>query len=94
MMVVISRVVIRGPALLAAASDRAGDHCARSTPACRPGATVMDQEIRTRFNVLTWAVGVLAGLVIAMLGPLITMAHQLGQIGGELTVLINHVMLK
>jgi hypothetical protein len=54
----------------------------------------MDSEIRTRFNVLTWAVGTVVALVIAMLGTLLAVSQQLGQISGELTVLLNHVTLK
>ena len=54
----------------------------------------MDQEIRNRFTVLFWAVGIVAAVQIAMLGNLIAMSYQLGQIAGQLNVLINHVSLK
>jgi hypothetical protein len=56
--------------------------------------TVTDTEIKNRFNVLTWAVGAVAALVVATLGMVVTMSYQLGQINGELGVLINHVALK
>jgi hypothetical protein len=58
-------------------------------------ATAMsDAEIRNRFNVLTWAIGGVGALVIATLGMVVTMSSQLGQISGELAVMINHVTLK
>ena len=50
-------------------------------------------DIRGRFTLLTWAVGILAVLVVAMLGNLISMSFQLGHISGELAVLISHVAL-
>lgn len=53
-----------------------------------------DTEIKNRFNVLTWAVGVIGALTVAILGMVVTMSYQLGQISGELTILINHVTLK
>ena len=53
-----------------------------------------DEQIRHRFNVLTWAVGISAALTIAMLGVVVTTSYQLGQIAGELAVLIDHVQLK
>jgi len=54
----------------------------------------MDQEIRNRFTVLFWAVGIVAAVQIAMLGNLIAMSYQLGQINGSLSVLINHAQFK
>jgi hypothetical protein len=45
-------------------------------------------------RLLTWAVGILAVLVAAMLGNLISMSFQLGHIGGELAVPIGRVALK
>lgn len=51
-------------------------------------------QIKHRFTVLTWAVGVTAALTIATLGMVVTMSYQLGQIAGELAVLVDHVQLK
>jgi hypothetical protein len=45
-------------------------------------------------TILTWAVGIIAALVIAMLGNTITMSYQLGQTIGRLDVLIDRVQLK
>jgi len=53
-----------------------------------------DEQIRHRFAVLTWAVGITAALVIALLGNMITMSYQLGMINGRLDILISHVSLK
>jgi hypothetical protein len=53
-----------------------------------------DPEIRNRFMILTWVVGVTAALVVAMLGNVISLSYQVGQINGQLNVLINHVTLK
>lgn len=53
-----------------------------------------DEQIQRRFTVLTWAVGITAALTIATLGMVVTMSYQLGQIAGELSVLIGHVQLK
>jgi hypothetical protein len=53
-----------------------------------------DDEIKHRVTVLTWAVGVTAGLTIATLGMIVTLSYQLGQIAGELAVLVGHVQLK
>ena len=50
--------------------------------------------LRQRTTILTWAVGILAGLTIAILGNLITMSFQLGRINGALDVLISHVQMK
>jgi hypothetical protein len=55
---------------------------------------VTDSEIRNRFNLLTWAVGGIGALLIITLGMVVTMTYQLGQISGELTVMLNHVTLK
>jgi hypothetical protein len=52
-----------------------------------------DEQIRHRFTVLTWAVGVSAALTIATLGMVVTMSYQIGQIAGELAVLIGHVQM-
>jgi hypothetical protein len=54
----------------------------------------MDDEIKHRFTVLTWAVGVTAALTIATLGMVVTLSYQLGQIAGELAILVDHVQLK
>jgi hypothetical protein len=54
----------------------------------------MDNEIRQRFTILTWAVGILAALQIAMLGVVINLSYQVGQVTGELAVVINHIQLK
>ena len=60
-----------------------------------------DQEIKTRFTILTWATGIVAALLVAELGmvfamwqAIATISYQLGLIAGQLTVLINHVALK
>jgi len=53
----------------------------------------MDEQIRHRFAVLTWAVGISAALTIATLGMVVTLSYQLGQIAGELSVLIGHVQM-
>ena len=53
-----------------------------------------DAEIKHRFTVLTWAVGVTAALTTATLGVVISMSYQLGQIAGELTILAGHVQLR
>lgn len=61
----------------------------------------MDTEIKNRFTILTWAIGGVGALVIATLGMVFAMwqaianlSYQLGQISGELTILLNHVTLK
>lgn len=54
----------------------------------------LDDQIRHRFAVLTWAVGITAALVIAMMSVVINMSYQLGQIAGELSILVNHVQMK
>jgi hypothetical protein len=55
---------------------------------------VNDIEIKNRFTVLTWAVGGVGALVVATLGMVVTMSYQLGQISGELAVMLNHVTLR
>jgi hypothetical protein len=55
---------------------------------------ILDDEIKHRFTVLTWAVGITAALTIATLGMVVTMSYQLGHIAGRLDVLIGHVTLK
>jgi type VI protein secretion system component VasF len=52
------------------------------------------RELRQRTTVLIWAVGIIAALVIAMLGNTITMSYQLGQTIGRLDVLIDRVSLR
>jgi hypothetical protein len=54
----------------------------------------MDEQTAHRFTILTWAVGITAGLTIATLSMVVTMSYQLGRIAGELGVLIGHVQLK
>jgi hypothetical protein len=61
----------------------------------------MDEQIKHRFDVLTWAIAFVAALTIAELGMVtalavnaITLSHQLGQITGELSVLVGHVQLR
>ena len=54
----------------------------------------MDPQIKTRFTILFWATGIVAAVEIAILGNLISMSYQLGQIAGQLSVLISHVTLK
>ena len=51
-------------------------------------------NLRQRTTLLLWAVGILAGVMIAVLGNLIAQSYQLGQITGRLDVLIDHVALK
>lgn len=53
-----------------------------------------DEQIQHRFTVLTWAVGISAGLTIATLGMVVTLSYQLGQISGALSVLVGHVQLR
>jgi hypothetical protein len=55
---------------------------------------ITDSQIQHRFTVLTWAVGISAGLTIATLGMVVTLSYQLGQIAGTLSVLVGHVQLK
>jgi hypothetical protein len=52
------------------------------------------RELRQRTTILTWAVGIIAALVIAMLGNTITMSYQLGLTIGRLDVLIDRVSLR
>ena len=52
------------------------------------------EQVSHRVTVLTWAVGVTAGLVIATLGMVVSLSYQLGQVAGELAVLINHVQMR
>ena len=40
----------------------------------------LDDQIRHRFTVLTWAVGIAAALTVATLGMVVTMSYQLGHI--------------
>jgi hypothetical protein len=54
----------------------------------------MDEQIRHRFAVLTWAVGISAGLTIATLGMVVSMSYQLGHVAGTLDVLAQHISLK
>jgi hypothetical protein len=54
---------------------------------------VSDTE-RQRLTVLTWATGITAALMIAVLGMVMNLSFQVGQIAGELNVLISHVTLK
>lgn len=52
------------------------------------------RELRQRTTMLIWAVGIIAALVIAMLGNTITMSCQLGTVLGRLDVLIDRLQLK
>jgi hypothetical protein len=52
------------------------------------------RELRQRTTVLTWAVGILAGLTIAILGNLVVQSYQLGQTIGRLDVLIDRVQMQ
>lgn len=59
------------------------------------------RELRQRVTVLFWAVGITAGLTIAILGTVVQMAiqtgnlaYQVGQTNGKLDVLCNHVQMK
>lgn len=47
-----------------------------------------------RVTLLTWALGITAGLVIALLATTVNISFQLGRIAGELTVLVAHVQLR
>lgn len=53
-----------------------------------------EPQIERRFTVLTWAVGVSTALTIATLGMVVSLSYQMGQIAGELSVLISHVQLR
>jgi hypothetical protein len=53
-----------------------------------------DEQIARRLTVLTWAVGISTALTIATLSVVVTLSYQIGQIGGELNVLIGHLQLK
>ena len=53
-----------------------------------------NDQIKHRFTVLTWAVGVTAALTIATLSMVVTMSYQLGTIVGQLSVLVAHVQMK
>lgn len=50
--------------------------------------------LRQRLTLLIWAVGILAGVTVAILGNLVAQSYQLGQINGRLDVLIDHVAFK
>ena len=52
------------------------------------------RHLDQRVTVLTWALGVTAALTVATLGMVVTLSYQLGQIAGELSVLVGHVQLK
>jgi hypothetical protein len=54
----------------------------------------MDTEIRHRFAVLTWAVGISAALTVATLGTVVNLSYQMGTVAGELSVLAQHVQMK
>jgi hypothetical protein len=54
----------------------------------------MEDQTRQRVTVLLWAVGILAGVMVAVLGNLIAVSFQLGQTIGRLDVLIAHAVLK
>jgi len=55
----------------------------------------MDEDrVRHRFDVLTWAVGVVVALTIATLGMMVTLSSQIGQIAAELNMIIGHVQMK
>lgn len=51
-------------------------------------------DTRHRFTVLTWAVGLSVALTIATLGMVVSLSYQIGQIAGELAVLVGHVQMK
>lgn len=59
-----------------------------------PSLLASIRHLDQRVTVLTWALGVTAALTVATLGMVVTLSYQLGQIAGELSVLINHVQLK
>src|SRR5690348_7849148 len=62
----------------------------RCSPTAGERSVSVDEQIRHRFTVLTWAVGITAALVIAALGNMVTMSYQLGATIGRLDVLISH----
>lgn len=51
-------------------------------------------DMTQRLTVLTWAVGIVAALTIAILGNSISQSFQLGQTIGRLDVLIDHAQFK
>lgn len=50
--------------------------------------------VDNRLTLLIWAVGMLAGLNIVVLGVLFALSYQVGQVNGQLSVLIAHAQLK
>ena len=52
---------------------------------------VLDDQINRRFTVLTWAVGITAGLMVATFGMVVTMSYQLGIIANSLNILIGRI---
>jgi len=53
-----------------------------------------DPELKQRFMLLNGIVALVTALLIAVLGVVLNMAFQVGQINGQLAVLIGHVALK
>jgi hypothetical protein len=51
-------------------------------------------NLRQRTTLLLWAVGILAGVMIAVFANLLVATYQLGQITGRLDVLISHVQMR
>ena len=49
----------------------------------------MDEQIRHRFAVLTWATGITAGLVIALLATTINLSFQVGVVTGQLSIIVE-----
>ena len=52
-----------------------------------------DEQTSHRITLLTWAVGVSVALSLATMSMVVTLSYQVGQIAGQLGVLISHVQL-
>jgi hypothetical protein len=95
----MKRVVTSAYSPIATSARRAGRRlwrwlCRRSSASEVMVRAMEDEQIRHRFTVLTWAVGILAALTAATLGMAVALSYQLGQIAGELTVLVGHVQMR
>lgn len=52
------------------------------------------RSMRSQISVLMWGLGITAGVLVALLATMITMSYQLGELSGQLSVLIGHVSLR